>query len=156
MYFLKLPRPIAIRDGFKNYLCNFCRKFYKGGKRGFGRSTSLIQNFWKNAKRDPYAPIHPEMKRTIFSLYRPPLSHSPTKKSEWPEGKICFYAFLAKLGCEFGLCRIFYIKYTDNFWNRPLAVYIHFYHSCNCAILYSMVFLSRSKLFSQSSLVQFS
>ena len=57
-------------------MCTFCRKFYKGGG-GFGHSTSLRQKFWKNAKSVPNAPIHPEMKRNFFPLYRPPHPSPP-------------------------------------------------------------------------------
>ena len=35
--------------------------------REFGRSTSLSQNFRKNAKSAPNAPIHPEMAFVEFS-----------------------------------------------------------------------------------------
>ena len=67
----------------------------------------------KNAKSAPNDPIHSEMKRNFFLLYGTPLSHSPTKKSEWREAKILFNAFLAILGCFEAFYEIWLIFYKQ-------------------------------------------
>ena len=40
----------ALREGFKNYLCTFCRKFYKGGEGGSAVLQVLVRIFEKKLK----------------------------------------------------------------------------------------------------------
>ena len=46
----RLEKQLYLRDGFKNYLCTFCRKFYKGGGGGSAVLQALVRIFEKILK----------------------------------------------------------------------------------------------------------
>ena len=64
---LKFLKPNALRDGFKNYLCSFCRKFYKGRAGGSAVLQVLVRIFEK----------------MLYAIYRPlpSATHLPRKVS---------------------------------------------------------------------------